>query len=140
MHRGRILAAAAPRSLVAPGGLTPTVARGLATLLALLLALPCLTATAQSRLADELGSPMLIGGTTAAYPVAVLPARHRTGGGVSADRPDPTATATGALAALPLTGGGTRRHADHPPAPDAARAHHGAAGAPRAPPTTPPHS
>ena len=140
MHRGGILSAAAPRSPVAPRRTPPTVATALATLLGLLLALPCLSATAQWRINLELASPMLIGGTATGFQVAVLPARDRTGGEVSADRPDPTATATGSLAAPPVAGDRTRWHAQHPPVPDAARRHHGAAGVPRAPPTTPPHS
>ena len=142
MHSGGILSAAAPRSPVAPGSLPPAVsaARALATLLALLLALPCLTAAAQWRINADLASPMLIGGTAAAFEVAVLPARDRTGGEVSADRPDPTATAVDGFSALLVAGGGTRWHAHHPSAPDVARPHHGAAGAPRAPPAAPPHS
>ena len=142
MQRGGILSAAAPRTLVAPGRPPPaaSVARALATLLALLLALPCLTATTQWRINADLASPILIGGTATGFQVAVVPARDRTGGEVSADRPDPTATAVDVLAALPLTGGGAPSHAHHPPAPDAVRPHHRAAGAPRAPPATPPHS
>jgi hypothetical protein len=142
MHRGGIGSAAAPRTLVAPGRLTPasTAASALAAVLALLLALPCLTATTSWPVVADLASPMLVGGTGTGLQVAVLPARDRTGGEVSTDRPDPTATAFDALSALPLTGGASRWHAPRSPAPDTTRPHHGAAGAPRAPPTPPPHS
>jgi hypothetical protein len=108
--------------------------------LALLLALPCLTATTPWRLAADLASPMLIAQTATGFQVAVLPARDRTGGQVSTDRPDPTASAFDALSALSPTGDLARWHAHRSPAPDATRPHHGAAGAPRAPPTPPPYS
>jgi hypothetical protein len=142
MHRGGIGSAAAPRTPLAPGRVTPgrPAARALAAVLALLLALPCLTATAQSHLVAELASPMLIGGTASGFQVAVLPTRDRTDGGVSADRPDPTATAVDGLSALSLAGGAARWQARRSTAPDAARPHRGAAGAPRAPPIAPPHS
>jgi hypothetical protein len=142
MHTGGILAAAAPRTPVAPGRATlaSALARAVATVLGLLLALPCLTAMAQWRVTANPAAPALIAGTASSLQVAVLPARDHTGGEVSTDRPDPTATAVDALAAPPVAGGAARWHAQHAPAPHTARPHHGTAGAPRAPPRTPPHS
>jgi hypothetical protein len=85
-------------------------------------------------------TPALIAGTASSLQVAVLPARGHTGGEVVADRPDPTASAVDGVAGPQLAGVAARWDAQPPPAPRAARPHHVAAGAPRAPPPTPAHS
>ena len=142
MRTGGILAAAAPRASLARDRprLVPRAAGALATLLAILLALPCLAAMAQWRAIVSPAAPTLIAGTAGGLQVAVLPARDHSGGQVVADRPDPSASAVDGVAGPPLAGVAARWHAQHPPAPHAARPHHGTGGAPRAPPATPARS